>query len=446
MLNLTLTPHREYLSANTPLQKLFLMLKVQPDRDLASATPDTTVVVVVDTSGSMRDTVHDSQRGTALSKLDIVIQTLTEMITTEVLGARDRIALVQFDDQATLLLSPTPASQQTSVIAAIESLRAYSGGTYMAKGLHQALTTLQNNRSNTNSCRLLLLTDGETFDEDDCKALIGQFSTANLPITALGVGDDFNEDLLNSLSDAAGGRSFHVVMDQAQGTQVNLRDLPATIREEFNLAKAEVITNLALSVKTVRNVQVTRVMRAYPSYTEVDTQTHPYHLGNASVQDSPVFIVEFAIENRPEARVRLAQIGLSYTIPGKNMTGELPPEDMVVQFIAGEGLAVQVEPEVMHYVQQCNLDKMVKEAAQVAEADPARAEQLLENARRMTQRVGNNLMDASLASAQDELRKTQRISSSTRKTIKMGSKGKTVKMEGDIDDISDDLIQRFTGT
>ena len=99
----------------------------------------------------------------------------------------------------------------------------------------------------------------------------------------------------------------------------------------------------------------------------------------------------------------------------------------------------------MHYVQQCNLDKMVTEAAQIAGTDPARAEQLLENARRMTQRVGNNLMDASLATAQDELRKTRRISPNTRKTIKMGSKGKTVKMEGDVNDISDDLIQKYTG-
>ena len=445
MLNLTLTPHREYLPAHTALQKLFLMLKVQPDRGLATATPDTTIVVVVDTSGSMRDNVQNAYGGSSASKLDIVIQALTEMLTTSVLGENDCLALVQFDDQSTVILSPTPITEQTRITTAIESLRAYSGGTYMAKGLEQALQTLQLQTSAHSSSRILLLTDGETFDEEECKGLISKFSTASLPITALGVGDEFNEDLLNALSDAAGGRSFHIVTGNAQGTQVNLQDLPATIQEEFNLAKTEVITNLGLSIKTVKGVQVNRVMRAYPSYTEVNNQNQTYHLGNASVQDPPVFILEFAIENRPESRARLAKLGLTYTIPGKNITGELPPEDLVLQFIAGEGLAVQVDPEVMHYVQQCNLDKMVTEAAQIAGTDPARAEQLLENARRMTQRVGNNLMDASLATAQDELRKTRRISPNTRKTIKMGSKGKTVKMEGDVNDISDDLIQKYTG-
>ncbi|MFZ4558488.1 MAG: VWA domain-containing protein, partial [Pseudanabaena sp.] len=50
-----------------------------------------------------------------------------------------------------------------------------------------------------------------------------------------------------------------------------------------------------------------------------------------------------------------------------------------------------------------------------------------------------------LSSAQDELRKTRNISSGTRKTIKMGSKGKTVKMAGGFDEdplISEEEIQR----
>jgi Ca-activated chloride channel family protein len=63
----------------------------------------------------------------------------------------------------------------------------------------------------------------------------------------------------------------------------------------------------------------------------------------------------------------------------------------------------------------------------------------------MTQNVGNTSLSESLSSAQDELRKTRNISSGTRKTIKMGSKGKTVKMAGGFDEdplISEEEIQR----
>jgi Ca-activated chloride channel family protein len=57
-------------------------------------------------------------------------------------------------------------------------------------------------------------------------------------------------------------------------------------------------------------------------------------------------------------------------------------------------------------------------------------------------------MLASLNQASDELRKTQKISPGTRKTVKMGSRGKTVKMSGgDINDqLSDENIRKLTGT
>ncbi|MBE9019699.1 VWA domain-containing protein, partial [Chroococcidiopsidales cyanobacterium LEGE 13417] len=103
--------------------------------------------------------------------------------------------------------------------------------------------------------------------------------------------------------------------------------------------------------------------------------------------------------------------------------------------------------EVMDYVQQCNIAQLVSEATKVAEQNPLRAEELLETARRMTQRIGNQAMTESLTEAQNELRKTRRISSGTSKTIKMGSKGKTVRIGGDINDvILEDQIRQLSGT
>jgi Ca-activated chloride channel family protein len=57
-------------------------------------------------------------------------------------------------------------------------------------------------------------------------------------------------------------------------------------------------------------------------------------------------------------------------------------------------------------------------------------------------------MLASLNQASDELRKTRSISANTRKTVKMGSRGKTVKMDSDINDQigSDADIRNLTGT
>lgn len=446
MLNINLTPHREYLPADTPEQRLFLMVKMRPAKEIAKARPSTNTAIVIDTSGSMHDLITNHHNHTK-SKMDIVIESLQELINSGKLTAQDNIALIQFDESASTILKLTPATETEKLKQAIYSLKGYSGSTYMEKGLKLGLNLLL--KQVMTSRRVILFTDGQTFDEDDCLTIINQFSQNNIPITALGVGNDFNEDLLNQLSDAAGGRSFHIVEENAKGTEVQITDLPQTISEEFSLAQAEVITNLALNIKTVQGVKLNRVMRAYPSYVEFSPEKMPCQVGNASALDQTIFILEFTIDNRPPSRLRLAQIGITYDVPGENRTGELPPENVIVQFVAGEGFAAQVDPEVMHYVQQCNLDKMVKEATRLAEINPQKAEELLENARRMTQKIGNTAMTESLSSAQEELRKTRRISSSTSKTIKMSSKGKTVKMEGDFEDellLSEDEIRQASGT
>jgi Ca-activated chloride channel family protein len=118
-----------------------------------------------------------------------------------------------------------------------------------------------------------------------------------------------------------------------------------------------------------------------------------------------------------------------------------------VQFVPDEGGAAQVDKEVMEYVQQCNISNIIDQATKIAEKDPEKAAQLLDTAKRMTVKIGNDAMAESLNGAQEELRKTRKISSGTRKTVKMGAKGKTVKMGNDIDDqLSEAEMRRLTGT
>ena len=110
-------------------------------------------------------------------------------------------------------------------------------------------------------------------------------------------------------------------------------------------------------------------------------------------------------------------------------------------------MGAQVDPEVMGYIQQCNIVDLLKKATQVAESNPQQAEEIFETARRITQRIGNEKMTRSIGDAQAELRKTRKISSETSKTIKIGSKGKTVRMSNDInDELSDEEIRQASGT
>lgn len=337
MLNVAIAPHREFLPADAVGQKLFLMLKLRPAKEVASTRPSTTFAFVIDTSGSMYEAVIGDPQPTGIifqsdgkeyeavtgveSKIDIVIQSLLNLIRSGSLNQSDRISIVQFDDQASTIIGLTPATEVTQLENAIAKLSSFSGGTRMGLGMRQALDMLS---SQSMTCRrILLFTDGQTFDDDQCRELAKQFATSNIPITALGVGE-YNEELLIPLSDVTGGRLLHVVPENPIGTQVGITDLPKAIAEEFSQAQQEVITNLAMTVKTVKGVNLTRLVRAYPSQAEFPLTQEPYPIGNASGNDETVFILEFTIDSRAASRVRIAQLGLTYDVPGHNRRGELP--------------------------------------------------------------------------------------------------------------------------
>jgi Ca-activated chloride channel homolog len=437
MLNTEIRPHRDFLPAESSEQKLFVMLKLQPAQEVSASQPPTAFAFAIDTSGSMYESVGNT------TKIDIAIESLLSLIRSGRLGPNDRVAIIQFDDTASTLIPLTPATEIDKLETAIANLKNSSGGTCMARGLQQVLNVAAG--VNMTVMRTLLFTDGETIDEEECQELVKEFANRNIPITALGIGD-YNEDLLIKMSDTTGGKLAHVVTGTPTGNQVAIDNLPQELLDNFVEAQQEVITNLSLNVKTVADVKLTKIVRAYPNQADFILDQPPYHIGNAAANDETIFALEFLIGHRPAAKVRIAQISLTYDVPGQNRRGELPPQNLVVQFVAGQ-VAAQVDREVMGYVQQCNISQLVNEATRIAEQNPQKAEELLETARRMTVRLGNDAMTSSLEDAQSELRKTRRLSSDMRKTVKMGSKGKTVKMGSSPDDeLSDEKIRAITNT
>jgi Ca-activated chloride channel homolog len=439
MLNVSMTPHREFLPADTDEQKLFLMLKIRPQGEAAKSRPSTTFAFAIDTSGSMYEAVGGT------TKLNVAMQSLQKLLHSGCLTPEDRIALIQFDSNASTLIGLTPATEISQIESAINKLTNFSGGTCLELGMQQVLSLLRD-RAMT-SRQALIFTDGHTIGEDDCLELATKLAESNIPLTALGIGE-FNENFLVDLSDRTGGKCGHVVPGTAIGTQIAITDLPNYIIETYQEAQKDTINNLKLNIKTVKGVELIRITRAYPDQAEYSLSSQqPYALGNAKSGDDTVYILEFNIDSRSTARARIAEIGLTYDIPGLNRQGEHPPENVIIQFVAGQGTAAQVDPEVMGYVQQRNITQLVGEATKAAEHNPAKAEELLATARRMTVKVGNNDMLASLNQASDELRKTKKISADTRKTVTIGTRGKTVKMTNDInDEISTDDIRDRTGT
>jgi Ca-activated chloride channel homolog len=456
MLNIDLRAHRPYLRASTRGQKLFLMLKLLPAPEAVNARPDISIAVVVDTSGSMREpapgttpelietapvtvdgkTYNATYRGK--SKLDVTMDAVRRLVESEHLRPADRVALIHFDDRSDVLASESVGAGRSRLAEAIDKLREHSGGTQMAPGLHDAVDVLQKEDDATRT--VLLLTDGLAIDEEECREAASALAAQRARIIALGVGEEYNEDLLADLASVTQGKPY------------DFRDmtvLPEIFDAELGAATRQVISDVEATVKTVRDVKLVSVGRVYPSLADLDSAQAPLQLGSLESGDHTIFILELDVPERPEIRARMAQIGVTYRVPGQGYRGESPPIDVVVEYTTDEALSAQVDPEVMGYIQQRNVDNLVRQATQQAETNPEQAAKTLRVARSMTQRLGNRGMTVALGQAEDELRSRGTIAIGTRKTIKLGARTQTMKV-GPGDDVpqnvpSQDEIRRLTG-
>jgi len=437
-LNIVMKPHRSYLKSQTAEpQKLFVMLRLVPEREVAQTRPPLAVALVIDTSGSMRDEVDNT------IKLERAIEAAHKLIDDPALEPQDKITVIHFDDESKVLLPLSPL-QRGNAHEVVDTLRRYSGGTKMGKGMQNALDQLRQEPPDV-AKRLILLTDGQTFDEELCRKLSHELAETNTPILSIGIGDEYNDELLSALSDATKGRWLHLTQ---------MEQLDEFFTEEIGQAVREVVTDLQLKIAGVRGITLERISRAYPSIAEVPiTGGQPFRLGNVQAGDYTIFILEFIVSGiaRPPSRARLAQFTLWASVPGaKQRQVEFPPEDLFITFTPDDALVAQVDPEVLDYVQQMNVNNLITRASQLAAQGKAEeAHRTLQMAQGITQRLNNPGVTRLLQQASDELRQTGTISESTRRTLRAGSKTMAVKSGKtqplDIG-LSEEEIRKQTGT
>lgn len=448
MLNVIMKPHRSALRAGAAEeQKLFVMLKLIPQAEVAQARPPLALALVIDTSGSMREfadqeeakrqaadrglsgerqvadgSAHRAVELTLPTKLDQAIQAAHRLVDDERLAADDQVTIIHFDDQAATLLPLTALADRAAAHQAIDSLAEHSGGTHMGKGMRSAQEQLASLPAQV-AKRVVLLTDGNTFDEETCQGLAPQFAQANTPLIAVGIGEEYNEELLRQLADVTQGRPYHLQQ---------MEQLRAILEAEVGSSVREVVTDLQATIAAVKGVRLESLTRVYPSLSEVNAAEQPQRLGNIAAGDYTVFVLEFAVAGleRPPSRVRLARVGLAGHAPGLGRRDELPPQELFIDFTTDETAIAAVDPEVLAYVQQKNVDRMVQQAVHLATQDAGRARQTLQVAVGMTQRLGNAAVTQMLERALDELDQTGTISAGTRKTVALGGRTRTMKAGG----------------
>jgi Ca-activated chloride channel family protein len=227
------------LAGGDGLVRVELVVRADGTQSGSPVRVPTDLVVVLDRSGSMA--------GEKIEHARAAIRAIVQELAPE-----DGFALVTYSSDAELPVPLTRASEASRagwlrIVDATEP----AGGTNIASGLDLGLDVIAASRVPGRAPRVILLSDGlanlgdaspEGLRGRAQRAAVGEFA-----LSTVGVGLDFDEQLMSQLADAGTGNFYFLE---------NAVDLAEIFRAEFASARETVATGLALAIQPATGVQV----------------------------------------------------------------------------------------------------------------------------------------------------------------------------------------------
>lgn len=339
--NLQCTTGKPNMPVTNTQQLAYVLIEAMPTGAITDVQMPLNFSLVLDHSGSMS--------GEKLRDLKEAVKLVLDQM-----GPQDYVSLVIFDDKADVLSPSQPVTNPGHLKSLVDRIKD-GGGTEMSKGMKLGLAEVQKALDPSRVSRILLLTDGQTFgDEDRCRQLGADAGGLGIPITALGLGDDWNEELLDDVADASGGVSDFI-------------DAPYKIEQHFRSTlqsmQATVVNNAQLILRLVQGITPRQVWRVLPliaqlSPTALSDRDVQVYLGDLEKDQGQAVLVELLLPPRSAGRYRIAQAEVSYDVPAMGIVGEKARSDILLTFTDDPAMAQQYDPRVMNLVEKVTAFKL----------------------------------------------------------------------------------------
>jgi Ca-activated chloride channel family protein len=222
----------------------YLQVGLQAMKGEAPRRPPLNVALVLDVSGSM-------EAENKLVDAKAAAQHLVGRLTPQ-----DTLSVVTFDDTANVLV---PAGRVTNPRQAIGRIRGLTpgSGTNIFDGLRLGYKELAKNASGDRVSRLVLISDGQVSagitDQQAFEKLAAREVENDVQTTAVGLGVDFNEDLMLAVAREGKG-TYHFIKDGGDTRKVFDQEL-----DELTNAVARAVR---LRIKLAEGVGLVRVLGA----------------------------------------------------------------------------------------------------------------------------------------------------------------------------------------
>ncbi len=327
---------KDFMPVTGGSQVAYVLVEAKPTEMMAHVRMPLNFALVLDHSGSMKG-----------AKLRNVKEAVKMVIDR--LEPTDYVSVVIFDDTAQVVIPSLPANDKPGMKATIDQIRD-AGGTTMSLGMIQGLNELHHWNIPNAVNRMILLTDGVTYgDSDRCRQLARDAATAGIAIYPLGIGADWDEELLDSIGQLSGGMPAEFIRDPMDALGIFEQQLQSAV--DVAIRNSTLILRLPVGVTAKKAVKVLPIIS--------DFGQSVLSVGDLEKDRPQSVLVELMIDPRPAGLFRIAQTELSYDVPTTNLVGERLRDDIKVTFTTDANQAAPVNAYVMNMAEKANAHRLV---------------------------------------------------------------------------------------
>ena len=257
----------------------------------AQERPAANVALVIDQSASMQGAKIAKAKEAAVDAI-------------QRLRPNDVLAVVCYHDGVQVVLPATKLRDKAAAVAAVQSITA-QGSTALFAGISKGAAEVRKNADDYRVSRILLLSDGRANVGPNSPTELGKLGASllreRIAVTTLGLGLDFNEDLMTELSMHSNGNHFFVEKPS---------DLVPTFRHEFDDILSVVAQRILIDIELREDVRAMRVLG-------YDADIHGQHiaaqLNQIYAEQERFLLIELDVPPSPSGTTReVANVTVEY--------------------------------------------------------------------------------------------------------------------------------------